>query len=301
VANVLHLSSLELRIDVEPKVILVCLLPRGRIGAFGGLALLLVMELYSSLMDGFLDDRNLATGKQPSKPLKSPERADEPSTNERESAWYAKPSKRPLAQLNSPLQKLLDDEKKDVATLNGLQQDLGAVRNVIQQEDVRVREQETAEARAQLELLHDKEKRIWSDAGKLLAELASTWNSYVELAEQEDKLANARGIGSDILAVEPAPLSFRSWLLLLHVAATDQEVRAEPHTEEIADSGIYGLRDKDGNDIGGAVYDTRVVGTRTLERRRRLDEHDVLYNAVPDLRSIIRRVQLGGDIQTIPE
>jgi predicted nucleic acid-binding Zn-ribbon protein len=79
---------------------------------------------------------------------------------ERESAWYAKPSKRPLAQLNSPLQKLLDAEKGDVATLNGLQQDLSAVRNVIQQEDVRVREQEIAEARAALEVLHVKEEGI---------------------------------------------------------------------------------------------------------------------------------------------
>jgi chaperonin cofactor prefoldin len=99
---------------------------------------------------------------------------------ERESAWYAKPSKRPLAQLNSPLQKLLDAEKGDVATLNGLQQDLSAVRNVIQQEDVRVREQEIAEARAALEVLHVKEEGIWKRAGEAFAEMASVWMPWLQ-------------------------------------------------------------------------------------------------------------------------
>jgi hypothetical protein len=70
-------------------------------------------------------------------------------------------------------------------------------------------------------------------------------------------------------------------------------------TAEFVDSGIYGLRDSDGNDVGGAVWDTRVVGTRTLETRRRLDDRDVLYHVVPDLRSIVRKLSPSGRIPTI--
>lgn len=58
------------------------------------------------------------------------------------------------------------------------------------------------------------------------------------------------------------------------------------------DSGIYGRRDENGGDLGGATYDTRIVGTRTLETRRRLDARDILFRAVPDLRSIILALQL---------
>jgi hypothetical protein len=58
----------------------------------------------------------------------------------------------------------------------------------------------------------------------------------------------------------------------------------------------YGLRDSDGNDLGGAVWDTRVVGTRTLETRRRLDEHDILFNAVPDLRAVVQALILSGRV-----
>jgi hypothetical protein len=160
---------------------------------------------------------------------------------ERESAWYAKPSKRPLAQLNSPLQKWLDDEKKDVATLNGLEQDLSAVRNVIQQEDVRVREQETAEARAQLAQLHEKEEAIYQRAGELFASLADVWNELVEIIETEDRFVQASKLeGLGVLAVEPTPASFKAFLLLLHSASTDADVRSAPHTEQLVDTGIYG-------------------------------------------------------------
>ena len=74
------------------------------------------------------------------------------------------------------------------------------------------------------------------------------------------------------------------------------DVRAEPHTEQLVDSGIYGRRDENGNDIGGAIYDTKVVGTRTIETRRRLDERDVLFNAVPDLRAVVRALILSGRV-----
>jgi chaperonin cofactor prefoldin len=208
---------------------------------------------------------------------------------ERESAWYAKPSKRPLAQLNSPLQKLLDAEKADAATLNGLQQDLSAVRNVIQQEDVRVREQETAEAREKLELLHEKEEDVWMKAGKLLGELSTVWNSYVAQVEQSHQFASVNGFeSSDARAVIPGPGSFKEFLALLLTAATEETVRSEPHTAEIVDYGIYGRRDENGADLGGAMYETRVVGTRTVDTRRRLDERDILFRAIPDLRSAVR-------------
>jgi hypothetical protein len=202
----------------------------------------------------------------------------------REEAFYAKPSKRPLASLNSPLQKLIDAEKADVVKLNGLQADLAAVR----QEDVRVREQETAEARAQLEQLSAREETVWQRAGELLGELAATWNDYIAVAEESDKIAGESGIGAGVLAVEPAPLSFRSFLLLLHTAATDPAVRAEPHVQELTETGNYNGR-----------YETHPAGTKTTEVRRRLDERDVLYRVVPDLRSVVHRLQLSGRVSTI--
>ena len=79
-------------------------------------------------------------------------------------------------------------------------------------------------------------------------------------------------------------------------AATDADVRSEPHTEQLVDSGVYGRRDSAGNDIGGSVYDTRIVGTRTRKTRRRLDERDVLYHVVPDLRSVVGRLSLSGRV-----
>jgi hypothetical protein len=210
---------------------------------------------------------------------------------ERESAWYAKPSKRPLAQLNSPLQKWLDDEKKDVATLNGLQQDLSAVRNVIQQEDVRVREQETAEARAALELLHAKEEVIWQRAGERFGELAAAWNEYVELAEESSRLAHESGLDpATALAVTPAPSSFRSWLLLLHTASTDADVRAPDHVQEMFETGNYNGR-----------YETHPAPPKVTEVRRRLDAHDRLFHLIKPLGSVVRALHLSGKIPTISE
>jgi hypothetical protein len=70
-----------------------------------------------------------------------------------------------------------------------------------------------------------------------------------------------------------------------------KEVRAEPYTEQLVDSGIYGNRDGDGNVLPGATYQTRHMGTRQVEVRRRLDERDLLYHAVPDLRSVVRKLR----------
>jgi DNA repair exonuclease SbcCD ATPase subunit len=208
---------------------------------------------------------------------------------ERESAWYAKPSKRPLAQFNSPLQKWLDDEKKDVATLNGLQQDLSAVRNVIQQEDVRVREQETEEARKKLGDLHTREEAVWQRAGERFGELAAAWNEYVALAEESSRFAYENGLDpTAALAVVPAPTSFRSWLLLLHTASTDAEVRAPDHVQELTETGNY-----------NGTYQTMPAGTKTTVVRRRLDHGDRLHSLIPDLRSVVHKLQLSGRVPTI--
>jgi hypothetical protein len=165
---------------------------------------------------------------------------------------------------------LIDADAKDAAALAGLNADLSAVRNLIAQEDAKVREQETAEARAKLEQLHKQEEGAWTKAGEVFAELVGVWNELVEIIETEDRFVQANKLeGTDVLAVEPTPASFRAFLLLLLSAATDADVRSEPHTEQLVDSGVYGRRDSDGNDIGGSVYDTRIVGTRTRETRRR--------------------------------
>jgi hypothetical protein len=165
---------------------------------------------------------------------------------------------------------------------------------VITTEAARVHEEEAAEARKQLELLHKQEEGVYKRAGELFASLADVWNDLVGVIESEDQFVQANKLEGGALAVEPTPASFKAFLLLLHGAATDADVRSAPHTEEVVGSGIYGLRDSEGNDLGGAVWDTRVVGTRTLETRRRLDAHDILFNAVPDLRAVVRALSFVG-------
>jgi hypothetical protein len=202
----------------------------------------------------------------------------------REEAFYVKPSKRPLAQLNSPLQKLIDAEKADVVKLNGLQADLGAVRNVIQQEDLRVRELETASARAQLTALNVKEEAIYKRAGEAFADLAGVWNELVQILEEESQVAEANGLEAPgVLAVEPVPSTFKSFLLLLLTAATDPTVRMPPHVQELTETGNY-----------GGFYETRPAGTKTTEVRRRLDHGDRLFHLLPDLRDAVRSVNLSG-------
>ncbi len=171
----------------------------------------------------------------------------------RSRAIYAKPNVRPGAELNSEVSKLNAKEKKDLDGLRALEADLSACRGVIVIEAQRVTEEATAEARKQLEQLNAREETVWQRAGELFGELAATWNDYIAVAEESDKCAGENGIGSGILAVEPAPLSFKSFLLLLHTAATDPAVRAEPHVQELNDFGIYGRRDEHGNDLGGAT------------------------------------------------
>jgi hypothetical protein len=107
----------------------------------------------------------------------------------------------------------------DVRLVDGLRSweaDLSACRGLVQQESDRVHEQETAEARKQLEILHEQEKDVWAKAGGLLADLATAWNAYVEHVEPAHRLARVNGLeGSDALAVSPGPNSFREFLDLL--------------------------------------------------------------------------------------
>jgi hypothetical protein len=215
----------------------------------------------------------------------------------RSRAIYAKPNVRPGAELNGEVAKLNAKERKDLDGLRSLEADLSACRGLVATEAARVHEEETAEARKQLELLQEQEKDVWTKAGELFASLADVWNDLVEIIETEDRLVQASKLeGFGVLAVEPTPANFRAFLLLLHTAAIAEDVRSAPHTEQLVDTGIYGRRDENGHDVGGAIYDTRVVGTRTLETRRRLDERDVLFNVVPDLRSVVRALNLSGRV-----
>jgi hypothetical protein len=195
---------------------------------------------------------------------------------------------RPGGELGGSVRTLIDKDRKDANALVGLEGDLSAVRSVIAEESARLALEEKAEALKQLEILHEREAAVWAKAGGLLGELATVWNSYVEQVEQSHQITSANGLeGSDALAVSPGPNSFREFLDLLLTAATDETVRSEPYTEQLVDSGVYGRRGSNGEDLGGAVYDTKVVGTRTVDTRRRLDERDVLYRVVPDLRSVV--------------
>ena len=215
----------------------------------------------------------------------------------RSRAIYAKPNVRPGAELNSEVSKLNAKEKKDLDGLRALEADLSACRAVLAIEAQRVTEEEMAAARALTQELHAKEEGIWKQAGAVFAEMAGVWNSYVQQVEESHQFANAHGLeNSGSLAVTPHPDSFKDWLLVLFAAATNEEVRAEPYTEQLVDSGIYGNRDGDGNALPGATYATRHMGTRQVEVRRRLDERDVLFNVVPDLRSVVRALSLSGRV-----
>jgi len=170
----------------------------------------------------------------------------------RSRAIYARPNVRPGAELNGEVAKITARERKDVAALNALEGDPSAVRSVIAEEAARVTEEETAAARALTQELHAKEEAIWEKAGAAFAEIAGVWNSYVEQVQEAQQFASANRLeNSGALAVTPRPGSFREWLLLLLEASTAEDVRSEPHTEQLVDSGIYGRRDENGHDIGG--------------------------------------------------
>jgi hypothetical protein len=197
-------------------------------------------------------------------------------------AVYAKPNVRPGSELNGEVAKITARERKDLAALNGLEGDLSAVRAVIATEAARVQEEETAEARAQLSALHEKEEATWKQAGELLGDLAEVWNAYTELTTQAGRFAHENGLNAtEALAVSPAPASFRAWLLLLHQASTDADVRAEPFTEQLIDSGIFRT------ESGELIADVRPAGTRQVEVRRKLDYGDRLYDLIPDLRNVV--------------
>jgi hypothetical protein len=205
----------------------------------------------------------------------------------RSRAIYAKPNIRPGAELNREVAKITAKEKKDLASLQSLEQDLSAIRSVLAVEAQRETEKATEAARAQLAELHGHEKTIWQEAGPLVAGLAACWNSYVEQVEQSHRLVSANRLeNTDPLAVTPGPGSFREFVELLLTAATNEEVRAADYQRPLIDSGAFR------GEHGGVVHAVRPVGTEAVSVRRRLDARDVLYHAVPDLRAVVRALQL---------
>jgi hypothetical protein len=206
-----------------------------------------------------------------------------------------------LRSSTSKLSRLIDADTKDATALAGLNADLSAVRSLIEQEDAKVREQETAEVRAQLEQMHVREEKAYQRAGELLSDLAAVWNELVEIVEEESQVATSNRLDSGILAVEPVPSSFRAFLLLLHTAATDPGVHAARHVQELTETGIFGRRDENGNALPGAYFDTRPAGTQTTIVRRKLDHGDRLFHLIPALGGIVRRLQLSARVPTISE
>ncbi len=184
---------------------------------------------------------------------------------------------RPGGELGGSVRKLTDKERADANALSGLEGDLSAVRSVIAVEAQRQVEEDQAEAREQLAVLHEQELVVWEKAGSQLAELAATWNNLVNQVELEARLASTSGIAPPgVLAVEPVPATFKSFLLLLHEAATDPAVREEP----------FAVQPYDG------------APARFEEVRRRLDEDDRLVHLVPDLRAVVRALGPLGHVPT---
>lgn len=182
---------------------------------------------------------------------------------EREETIFA--GKKPLGTLNTRLQKLLDAEAKDARALIHAEGNLAACRAVLAEEAARVAAQATAQARKEQARLLEREEAIWKRASDLFAELAVCWGEYVESAEEQDRLARSNGLdGSGVLAVEPAPASFETFVKLLVAASIDPQ----------------GQGYREGPLNGGL----------------RLDDRQVLVRLVPDLRAHVRRAEFSGSI-----
>jgi hypothetical protein len=198
---------------------------------------------------------------------------------------------RPGGELGGAVRTLVDKDRKDATALIGLEGDLSAVRSVIAEESERQALEATAAARQKLADLHAREEVVWTKAGERFGELAAAWNEYVALAEESSRLAHESGLDpATALAVTPAPSSFLLWLLLLHTASTDAEVRAPDHVQELTETGNY-----------GGTYQTMPAGTKTTSVRRRLDYGDRLHGIIPDLRGIVQGLSLSGNIPTISD
>jgi hypothetical protein len=61
----------------------------------------------------------------------------------------------------------------------------------------------------------------------------------------------------------------------------------------LIDSGIFGT------ESGAVVADVRPASTRQVEVRRKLDYADRLHDLIPDLRSVVHKLQLSGRVPTI--
>jgi hypothetical protein len=166
---------------------------------------------------------------------------------------------------------------------------LSAVRSVLAIEAQRESERVADATRKQLAERHELEESAWTKAGSVFAELADAWGQYVTIAEESISYASSKGLNaSDALAVTPSPANFKEFIALLLAASTDAEVRAEPFTEQLIDSGLFRTAH------GGVIQETGPAGTRTTEVRRRLDERDRLFHLVPDLRSAVRAPKASG-------
>ncbi len=148
--------------------------------------------------------------------------------------------------------------------------------------------------------LHRREEEIWGRRRQAPGRAGDRLERVHRPGRTGERVAQESGLdGSGALAVTPAPLSFKAWLLLLHRAATDPEVRAEPYEEQLIDAGLFGNRDSDGNALPGVIYDVRPAGTREVDVRKKLDYGDRLHDLIPDLTPVVRALQLSGNVRRL--
>jgi hypothetical protein len=174
---------------------------------------------------------------------------------------------RPGGELGGSVRTLTDKERKDATALIGLEGDLSATRSVIAEEAARLAEEATAEAREQLKQLNAREETVWQRAGELFGELAATWNDYIAVAEESDKRSGESGIGAGVLAVEPAPLSFRSFLLLLPTTTRGRPERRRLKCDE-------GLTSTIASSISSPRWEASSTSCNSAGVCRRLREYD---------------------------
>jgi hypothetical protein len=182
-----------------------------------------------------------------------------------------------------------------------LKRDIAAIRSQIEKKEAQRRAEETVAAREALEHLHKHEVgAVWKPAGEAFSAILNYWNKYAEVAEKADALAVANGLDGRILAVEPAPRDFRSFLVLLLDGCVDERnlYRLESEEFQTGELGIFGARNADGSDAGYAEYRS-VPRTEVRERRTKLDRDDVLISVLPDRRGEVRQLTLRSGVETI--
>jgi hypothetical protein len=225
----------------------------------------------------------------------------------REKSWYASPQRRPGTELNGEVRKLTDREQKDLAKMRSLEQDLSALNAVVNEEATREAERSLIEVRKRDNQERTRQRELIKQAGEQFAELFDTYDDLLAAAEDHARIRDEarRTLPANLLAyldsegpallLSPMPTTFQAFTRMLHEAATNPELRSEPYVEPLIDAGVFST------ESGARVYDVRTAGTRLVDTRKRLDDRSILIELVPDLRSSVRRVQLGGRIPTITE